>query len=131
MNNYLPKLKFFFYFINVLLIIIYLYPGSLLGYAVNRDISNQPQLTPDFIISSNHFYAFILVSVIGFFSYSKSKYINILFIYLIFLSSILEILHLIIPKRSFQFSDLFGNIFGVLVVLIIYYIFITYEKFKN
>ena len=29
----------------------------------------QPQITSDFIISSNHFYVFILLSILGFFSF--------------------------------------------------------------
>ena len=131
MINYLSKYKFFFFFINILLITLYLYPGSLLGYFLKGDIQYEPKLTSDFVISSNHFYVFILISVIGVLSYIKTKYINILFIYLIFLSVILEILHLAIPERSFQFIDLFGNIFGVLIVLIVYYIYSKYEKFKN
>ena len=65
-------------------------------------IKIQPQITPDFIISSNHFYVFVLVSIIGFFSFQKSN--KILIIYLIMLSLGLEFLHLIILERSFQWS---------------------------
>ena len=39
----------------------------------------------------------------------------------LFLISItLELSHLIIPNRGFELSDLFGNIIGVLVVIIVY-----------
>jgi hypothetical protein len=39
--------------------------------------------------------------------------LNFLNLYLILLSIILEILHIFIPVRSFEFSDLFGNLLGV------------------
>jgi hypothetical protein len=40
--------------------------------------------------------------------------------YLFFLSIILGLFHLIIPNREFEMSDLFGNIIGVILVIIIY-----------
>ena len=45
--------------------------------------------------------------------------IKLLTIYLFFLSVILEIFHLIIPDRSFQWTDLFGNFLGVIIVILI------------
>ena len=122
MSNYLAKYKFIFYLLNLILILFYLFPGSLLGCILYNDCKLQPQLTPDFFISSNHFYAFILLSVLGFFTYIKSSQIFYLSIYLIFLSLILEIMHLFIPERSFEFPDLFGNFIGVIIVLIFRYL---------
>jgi len=40
------------------------------------------------------------------------------------LSLVLELLHLIIPKRGFEFEDLLGNILGVLLSLILFKLFI-------
>ena len=40
--------------------------------------------------------------------------------YLFLLSIILELFHFIIPNREFEISDLFGNILGVIFVIIIY-----------
>ncbi len=114
------KYKIIFYFINLCLLILYLFPGSLIGWLLYNDLRIQPQITKDFIISSNHFYAFAIISIIGFFTFEELKEIRLLCYYLIALSIILEILHIIIPKRSFQWPDLFGNIFGVVVVIIIY-----------
>ena len=122
MSNYLAKYKFIFYLFNLILILFYLFPGSLLGCILYNDCKLQPQLTPDFFISSNHFYAFILLSVLGFFTYIKSTQIFYLSIYLILLSLILEIMHLFIPERSFEFPDLFGNFIGVIVVVIFRYL---------
>ena len=43
----------------------------------------------------------------------------------------LEILHLVIPVRGFELSDLYGNLIGVLLAILINFIFKIYEKFKN
>ena len=61
----------------------------------------------------------------------KIEKLKFLSIYLISLSIILEILHYFIPERSFEFSDLFGNLVGVIIVLIISYLYKKNENFKN
>tara|TARA_B100000795_G_C22366283_1_gene274394 strand:- start:63 stop:443 length:381 start_codon:yes stop_codon:yes gene_type:complete len=109
-----------FHAINLILIISYLYPGSIIGFFLYNNSSIQPQITSDFLISSNHFYAFIVLSITGIVAYNKSNKINILIKYLVLLSILLEPLHLIIPNRDFAFSDLFGNFLGVIFVIIIY-----------
>ena len=108
-----------FYAINSFLIIFYLFPGSLIGWLLFGNLSKQPQITRDFIISSNHFYTFLFLTIIGFLTFVKSHQIKPLTLYLIFLSVILELLHFLIPNRSFEWSDLFGNFLGVVVVIII------------
>ena len=108
-----------FYAINSFLIIFYLFPGSLIGWLLFGNLSKQPQITRDFIISSNHFYTFLFLTIIGFLTFVKSHQIKPLTLYLIFLSVILEMLHFLIPNRSFEWSDLFGNFLGVVVVIII------------
>jgi len=109
-----------FHVINLILIIFYLYPSSLLGFFLYNDNSIQPQITRDFLISSNHFYAFIILSIAGIMAYNKSNKINLLIKYLFSLSISLEFLHIIIPNRNFELSDLFGNFVGVIFVIIIY-----------
>ena len=131
MIKFFSKYRIIFYFFNLILILLYLYPGSLLGRLIYGNEKIQPQITADFIISSNHFYVFILVSIIGFLSFIKINQIKILIRYLIVLSLSLELLHLIIPERSFQLSDLFGNLLGVLIILILFYFFKKNENFKN
>ena len=123
MINYFSKYKFIFYLCNFILILEYLYPGSLLGCIIFNNCSIQPQLTSNFIISTNHFYAFIILSVIGFLTYIKKNQIIYLSIYLIFLSFFLEIMHYIIPNRSFEYPDLFGNLTGVIPVVVVRLIF--------
>ena len=119
MTNFFSKFKIIFYFLNVILIFLYLFPGSLLGIIIYDNKNIQPQLTPDFFVYSNHFYVFTLISIIGFLSFIKKKHIRLLAIYLILLSIILETFHLIIPERSFEWSDLLGNLFGVFIVIFI------------
>ena len=109
-----------FHAINLILIMFYLYPGSLLGLFLYNDSSMQPQITRDFLISSNHFYAFIILSIAGMVAYNKSNKINILIKYLVLLSILLEFFHVIIPNRDFEFSDLIGNFLGVILIIIFY-----------
>ena len=117
--------KIFFHFINILFIIFYIYPGSIFGYLIYGNLSKQPQVTPDFYFSSNHVYAFFIVSLLGFINNTNKK---IYTIYFIFLSIFLELSHIIIPNRSFQFEDLFGNILGVLLSIIIIKIYYYLER---
>jgi VanZ family protein len=109
-----------FHTINLILIIFYLYPGSLLGFFLYNDSSIQPQITRDFLISSNHFYAFVILSISGIVAYNKTTRINVLITYLFLLSIILEFFHIIIPNRNFELSDLFGNFLGVVLVITFY-----------
>ncbi len=131
MSKFLSTYKIIFYFNNILLIILYLYPGSLLGWIIYDNKSIQPQITPDFVISSNHFYIFVLISIIGFLTFANSKKNILLTLYLIFLSVTLEIFHLVIPERSFQWPDLFGNLLGVIVVIILNNFINKYGRFKK
>ena len=121
MINFFSKYKFIFYLSNFFLIVLYLFPGSILGCFLYDDCNLQPQITPDYIVSTNHLYAFLLLSIIGFFTFKKLNQFFPLSIYLILLSILLELAHLIIPIRSFEFSDLFGNLIGVIIVVIISY----------
>tara|TARA_Y100000741_G_C18086831_1_gene491015 strand:- start:20 stop:397 length:378 start_codon:yes stop_codon:yes gene_type:complete len=124
----MQKTKILFNIINTIFIILYVYPGSILGFLINRDINEQPQITEDFfLISSNHIYAFFALSFIGLIAYYKSKKILILN-YLILSSIILEVLHSVIPNRSFQYGDLFGNIVGVLISILLFNIFNFWRK---
>ena len=118
--------KIFFQILNILFLILYLYPGSILGFVVYNDFSKQPQVTPDFIFSSNHVYAFLALSLLGFISYIEKK--KLIIFYFLFLSIILELSHLFIPNRSFQLFDLFGNILGVIISIIILKIYFYLVK---
>ena len=130
-NNVLKLIKYLYYFSLIALFILYLFPGSVLGWFLYDDLSSQPQITPDFIISTNHLYAFLILSIVGLFTFNKSSHFIYISFYLIFLSLVLEIMHYFIPERSFQFSDLFGNLLGVIIVIIIFYFFKKNENIKT
>ena len=129
MINIFSRYKFIFYLSNFVLIFLYLFPGSILGHFLYNDVKKQPQITPDFIISTNHLYAFLVFSVVGFLTFKKLTQFKKLTIYLVFLSIILEITHLFIPERGFEFSDLFGNLIGVLIIVIISFFLKKNEKY--
>ena len=119
MTKFFSNYKLIFYSTNFFLIFLYLFPGSVLGWIIYSDKKIQPQITPDFLISSNHFYVFIFITILGFLTFKKKNQIRTLIIYLILLSVILEIFHLFMPERSFQWSDLFGNLLGVIIVIFV------------
>ena len=131
MIKFFSNYKIVFYSINFSLIFLYLFPGSLIGQVVYGNKEIQPQITPDFIISSNHFYVFVLISIIGFLTFIKENQVKILIIYLFIISIVLELLHLVIPYRTFQWSDIFGNLIGVVVVILIRNLINKYGVFKK
>ena len=131
MINFFSKNKFIFYLCNLILIFLYLFPGSVLGWFLYNDLNSQPQITPDFIISTNHLYAFLIISTIGLLTFNISNQFIYISLYLIFLSLALEVAHYFIPKRSFEFTDLFGNLLGVIIVLILFYFFKKNENSKT
>ena len=122
---FFPYLKILFYIANIVLITLYVFPGSILGWFLFDNAGLQPQITRDFIVSTNHVYAFTALSILGYISYKNQK-LNFLFIYLLLISVFLEILHIIIPNRGFEFTDLFGNILGVFIVYFFHHIYIYF-----
>ena len=120
--------KFFFYLLNLILISLYLSPTTTVSVFFHNDLYFYSQISPDFKVSANHIYVFLFFSFVGFLTYQKLKNFIIFSIYLILLSIILELTHLLIPYRGFEFADLFGNIIGVIIASIISYFF---NKFKN
>ena len=67
--------KIIFHISNIGLIILYLYPGSILGWLIYEDFQKQPQITSDFVVSSSHVYAFMFLSLLGMISYINKKII--------------------------------------------------------
>ena len=124
----MSKIKILFNVTNIIFIVLYLWPGSILGWLLYGKLHKQPQLTSDFLsISSNHAYAFLLLSFLGLLAYYKTKKLFILN-YLILGSITLEYFHLVIPNRSFQYSDLFGNCVGVLLSILLFNIYNFWRK---
>ena len=122
-------LKFIFHISTLFLITISLYPGSLLGYLLYGDLSQQPDVIKNpFGTTINHFIYYVYVSLLGFFLYLKNQSFQKLVYGLFILSVILEVLQLIIPNRSFQLGDLIGNILGVLVAFFVVKIYLLFRS---
>ena len=129
MDKAVSYLRILFHILIFILIIISLYPGSILGFLLYGDFGLQLQVTKDFAyISSNHLYVYFLISVLGFFSYLRDRKFKLVVVYLFFLSIILEVAHLIIVERTFQIADLTGNILGVLIAYTIVLIYKLWRK---
>ena len=113
------KFKLIFYLLNLILISFYLLPPSIINIFFYNDLYFYSQINVEFKVSANHIYVFIVFSFVGFLTYVKLNHLIFLSIYLISISVILELTHLLIPYRGFELADLFGNIIGVLIGLII------------
>ena len=119
-NNVLKMIKYLYYFSLITLLILYLYPGSLIGYIFYGDLGKQPDIIPNPIGTSiNHALAFFFLSMVSLIGHIRDKNFNKIMIFLIFLSIVLELTHNIIPNRSFQFFDLLGNLLGSFLAILI------------
>ena len=125
MTKFFSQYKFFFNLLNLILITFYLSPTTIVGIFFYNDLYFYSQISPDFKVSANHIYLFLIFSIVGLLTYKKINQLIILCIYLIFLSIILELTHIIIPYRGFELADMFGNIVGVTIAIII---IIFYKK---
>ena len=114
-DNIFNSIKLIYYFVLIILFIIYLFPGSLIGYLLYGDFGKQPDLIDNPIGTSiNHFIYFFILAFLGFInSYKEKKFINSLTFFL-YLSFLLEISHFFIPNRAFEINDLIANNLGVL-----------------
>ena len=110
------------------LLILYLFPGSLIGYFFYGDFDKQPDMIPNPMGTSiNHAIAFFYLTTIGLISYLNQSSFKKILIFLVTLSLFLELSHLIIPNRSFQSLDLFANLLGTFSAIVIIFL---YKKFK-
>ena len=119
-NYFFFIIEYIYYFSLSILTILYLFPGSLLGYFIYGNFDQQPILMQNTFGSSlNHFFAFFFLSVQSeIFRYKKKYFINSL-VFLLCISLFYEILHYFIPNRAFEFYDLLGNMMGVVVVILL------------
>ena len=72
--NFLKLTKYLYYFTLIGMLILYLFPGSLIGYLLYGDFRKQPDLIPNPIGTSiNHALAFFYLSILGLISYMRDK----------------------------------------------------------
>ena len=133
-NTIFKLLKYSYYFSLVILFILYLFPGSLIGYFLYGNLGQQPDLIPNPIGTSiNHLISFIFLSSLAFtVRVRERKFINS-FKFLFFISILLEILHYFIPNRAFEYYDLFANLVGVIVTYLFIQLIlkIKMKKYEN
>ena len=129
MDKVISSLKFIFHLSVLFLIIISLFPGSLLGFFLYDDLSRQPNLIANpFGTAINHFICYFYVSMLGLCLYLKSNNFQKLVYSLFFLSIILEVLQIIVPNRTFEIYDVSANFAGVLVAYFLVKIYKFWSK---
>ena len=120
--------RYLYYFSLTGLLVLYLFPGSLIGYFLYGDLGKQPDMIPNPMGTSiNHALAFFYLTTIGLISYLNQTSFNKILIFLVTLSLFLELSHLFIPNRSFETLDLFANLLGTFLGIVIIFL---YKKFK-
>ena len=112
--------KYLFYFSFIILLILYLFPGSLIGYFLYGNFGKQPDFISNPIGTSiNHLVFFFYLGFLGFIFRSNQKKLINSFSFLFLISIILELLHYFIPNRSFELNDLYANSAGVVLAFLI------------
>ena len=128
-NIFFSTSKYLFYFSFIILLILYLFPGSLIGYFLYGNLGKQPDFISNPIGTSiNHLAFFFDLSILGFiFQSNQRKFINS-FSFLFLISIILELLHYFIPNRAFELNDLYANSLGVMLAFLMFKFF---KKLQN
>ena len=128
-NIFFSTSKYLFYFSFIILLILYLFPGSLIGYFLYGNLGKQPDFISNPIGTSiNHLVFFFYLSILGFiFRINQKKLINS-FSFLFLISVILELLHHFIPNRAFELNDLYANSLGVMLAFLLFKFF---KKLQN
>ena len=133
-------LKTIFHIFVLFLIIISLWPGSLIGMLVYGNSGLQPNLADNpfftpiprhlFSIASlfNHFIIYFFISMFGLCLYLRNRNFQKLVFGLFFLSIFLEVLQFMVPKRAFEILDLSANLAGVLLAYFVIKIYLFFNK---
>ncbi len=128
-NNIFRLIKYTYYFSLIVLLLLYLFPGSLIGLFLYGDLGKQPNIISNPIGTSiNHLLFFFFLGILGFIIHIKFKKIIYSFPFLFCISILFELLHLVIPNRAFEISDLLANSAGVLSA---FFILLFFKKLIN
>ena len=119
-NSKFKLIEYVYYFSLLVLVILYFFPGSLIGYLLYGNLAQQPNFIPNpFGTSINHLIFFSYITLLAIIIRVKVKNILNNYLFIIFISCVLEIFHLIVPNRAFELYDLIANFTGVVIILLI------------
>ena len=128
-NTIFKLIEYSYYFSLIILFILYLFPGSLIGYFLYGNLSQQPDFISNPIGTSiNHLIFFVYLSILGLTVRLRDKNFLNSFSFLFILSVMLELSHWLIPNRAFEYYDLFANSLGVAIAYLLINIF---SRLKN
>jgi len=139
-NIILKNINYLYLFSLLVILIFYFFPGDIVSYFIHRNFDTDQKLTQNpialaarFFINTggysiNHILTFSYITAGGLLTYFKEKNFCIGIFFFIFLSILLEVIHLITPNRAFELSDLLANITGV---VIIFFLFKLKKKFSS
>ena len=121
MKNTIFKLtEYVYYFSLLVLLILYLFPGSLIGYLLYGNLGQQPNLISNPIGTSiNHLIFFSYITILAMTARLIAKNILTNYRFILLISCVLEISHFIIPNRAFELYDLIANFTGVVIILLL------------
>ena len=120
-NNILKLIKYLYYLSIVILLIIYLFPGSIIGYLLYGNLYMQPNIISNpFGTSVNHFLFFFYLTFLGLICNLRERKLINSFLFLFTLSFLIEFFHLFIPNRAFELNDLLANSTGVVSTLFLF-----------
>jgi glycopeptide antibiotics resistance protein len=134
-DNQKKLINYFYFFCLLVFLVFYLFPGNVVSYFINGELIYDLDMSKNpvgksfhYIINTggyslNHILSFSFITLIGFLTYFKKKKIRSGLYFFILLSIILELLHMIVPNRSFELSDLLSNILGVFIAFGFFKIF--------
>jgi len=117
----------FIFFTNIFAIVLLsVYPGSLLGliFFGNDDVLPGSD-------KSHHFIGYFITTIFGLLAYSEKNIFLQLSFSLLLLGSILEIIQIWIPNRSFELLDMLSNTSGVVIGLGVIQIFNKIKVIKK
>jgi VanZ family protein len=120
-NTIFKLLEYSYYFSLIILLVLYLFPGSLIGYFLYDNLGQQADLISNPIGTSiNHLFFFVYLSTLGLtVRLIRGKNFLNSFSFLFFLSILLELSHRMIPNRAFEYYDLFANTMGVVIAYVL------------
>ena len=117
-NIIFKSLEYTYYFLLLALLILYLFPGNIIAFFMNGELTQPYSSSKSYFASLSHFLYFSCITFLALIIKDKKRNILLSINFIIFISIFLEIMHLIIPNRYFEIYDLASNIIAVFTVLL-------------